>query len=212
LFLISFLTQHKPTDSPSDASATPFRPTAGDWLTGTGTSPLVSSDTPFNGTQDVETPVVTRRLVPRGALLKGYTNSDDSPQAKHLLRASASTSSIAEPQPIASTSSLPSLNHLPPPPLPTKTMLFPPPATNASAAPKGEAKKARLKKQAFAVEEAEESEDEDAGFGGFGVTRGPDDDEEEEDQDKPVEGLVDDEKLTEDQERKADEERLKFRR
>jgi hypothetical protein len=90
-------------------------------------------------------------------------------------------------------------------------MLFPPPATNASAAPKGEAKKARLKKQAFAVEEAEESEDEDAGFGGFGVTRGPDDDEEE-DQDKPVEGLVDDEKLTEDQERKADEERLKFRR
>lgn len=76
----------------------------------------------------------------------------------------------------------------------------------------GEAKKARLQKQAFAVEEAEESEDEEAGFGGFGKTRGPDDDEEEEDQDKPVEGLVDDVEMDEEQKRKADEERSTFRR
>lgn len=77
-------------------------------------------------------------------------------------------------------------------------------------APKERQEKKGLQKSAFVEGEAEESDDEEAGFGGFGgVGRGRED-EEEEDQDQPVEGLVDDEEMSEERKAEAEITRLEL--
>jgi hypothetical protein len=66
--------------------------------------------------------------------------------------------------------------------------------------------------RALMEDQAVES-DEDDGFGQFGQTRASDDEaDEDEDQDKPVEGLVNDEEMTADAEKQADEERARLAR
>lgn len=66
--------------------------------------------------------------------------------------------------------------------------------------------------RALMEDQAVES-DEDDGFGVFGQTRASDDEgDEDEDQDKPVEGLVNDEEMTADAENQADEERARLAR
>lgn len=64
--------------------------------------------------------------------------------------------------------------------------------------------------RALLEDQAVES-DEDDGFGAFGKTKASDD-EDDEDQDKVVEGLVNDEQMTDDAEKRADEERTRLAR
>lgn len=54
--------------------------------------------------------------------------------------------------------------------------------------------------------------DEDDGFGAFGKTKASDDEDDDEDQDKIVEGLVNDEQMTQDAQKRADEERDRLNR